>query len=74
VRLYDIDVLGVQSRLTVDGEVQWDSPRGTQGFGGLELRIPLGAVTRHARRQAVAARPAHGRPGAARRRHRLADL
>jgi hypothetical protein len=45
VRLYDIDVLGVQSRLTVDGEVQWDSPRGTQGFGGLELRIPLGAVT-----------------------------
>jgi hypothetical protein len=45
VRLYDIDLLGVQSRLTVDGEVQWDSPRGTQGFGGLELRIPLGAVT-----------------------------
>jgi hypothetical protein len=45
VRLYDLDLLGVQSRLTIDGEVQWDSPRGTQGFGGLELRIPLGAVT-----------------------------
>jgi NAD(P)-dependent dehydrogenase (short-subunit alcohol dehydrogenase family) len=25
--------------------VQWDSPRGIQGFGGLELRIPLGAIT-----------------------------
>ena len=24
--------------------IQWDAPRGTQGFGGLELRIPLGAV------------------------------
>jgi hypothetical protein len=45
VRLYDLDFLGVQSRLTVDGEVQWDSPRGTQAFGGLELRIPLGVVT-----------------------------
>ncbi|MFO1058134.1 MAG: inverse autotransporter beta domain-containing protein [Dongiaceae bacterium] len=45
VRLYDLDFLGVQSRLTFDGEVQWDSPRGTQGFGGLELRIPLGVVT-----------------------------
>jgi hypothetical protein len=44
VRLYDLDVLGVQSRLTVDGEVQWDQPRGTQAFGGLELRIPLGLV------------------------------
>jgi hypothetical protein len=45
VRLYDLDILGTQSRLTFDGEVQWDSPRGTQGFGGLELRIPLGAIT-----------------------------
>jgi hypothetical protein len=45
MRLYDLDFLGVQSRLTVDGEVQWDSPRGTQAFGGLELRIPLGVVT-----------------------------
>jgi hypothetical protein len=45
VRLYDIDILGVQSRLTVDGEIQWDNPRGTQAFGGLELRIPLGVVT-----------------------------
>jgi hypothetical protein len=45
VRLYDLELLGVQSRLTIDGEVQWDSPRGTQGFGGLELRIPLGVVT-----------------------------
>ncbi|MFO1057278.1 MAG: hypothetical protein U1E53_09960, partial [Dongiaceae bacterium] len=45
VRLYDLDFLGVQSRLTINGEVQWDNPRGTQAFGGLELRIPLGAVT-----------------------------
>ena len=45
VRLYDIDFLGMQSRLTINGEVQWDNPRGTQAFGGLELRIPLGAVT-----------------------------
>jgi hypothetical protein len=45
LRLYDLDFLGVQSRLTVNGEVQWDSPRGTQALGGLELRIPLGAVS-----------------------------
>jgi hypothetical protein len=45
VRLYDLDLLGVQSRLTLNGEVQWDEVRGTQGLGGLELRIPLGAVT-----------------------------
>src|SRR5882757_562277 len=45
-RLYDIDFLGLQSRLTAQGVVQWDSPRGIQGFGGLELRIPLGALTR----------------------------
>src|SRR5882724_3390835 len=44
-RLYDIDFLGLQSRLTAQGVVQWDSPRGIQGFGGLELRIPLGAIT-----------------------------
>jgi hypothetical protein len=44
-RLYDIDFLGMQSRLTAQGIVQWDSPRGVQGFGGLELRIPLGAIT-----------------------------
>jgi hypothetical protein len=45
VRLYDIDILGTQSRLTINGEIQWDQPRGTQAFGGLELRIPLGTVT-----------------------------
>src|SRR5262245_37892529 len=44
-RLYDIDFLGMQSRLTAQGVVQWESPRGVQGFGGLELRIPLGAIT-----------------------------
>src|SRR5882724_8975674 len=44
-RLYDIDFLGLQSRLTAQGVVQWDQPRGVQGFGGLELRIPLGAIT-----------------------------
>ena len=44
-RLYDIDFLGLQSRLTAQGVIQWDQPRGTQGFGGLELRIPLGIVT-----------------------------
>src|SRR5215831_16426829 len=44
-RLYDIDFLGLQSRLTAQGVIQWDQPRGTQGFAGLELRIPLGALT-----------------------------
>src|SRR6266478_4497307 len=44
-RLYDIDFLGMQSRLTAQGVVPWDTPRGIQGFGGLELRIPLGAIT-----------------------------
>ena len=31
-RLYDIDFLGLQSRLTAQGVIQWDSPRGTQGW------------------------------------------
>jgi hypothetical protein len=44
-RLYDIDLLGLQSRLTLDGEIQWDQVRGTQALGGLELRIPLGMIT-----------------------------
>ena len=44
-RLYDIDFLGLQSRLTAQGVIQWDQPRGTQGWGGLELRIPLGMLT-----------------------------
>jgi uncharacterized protein YuzE len=42
LRLYDLDLLGVQSRLTAQGLVQWDDHRGTIGGGGLELRIPLG--------------------------------
>ena len=41
---------GLQSRLTAQGIVQWDQPRGTQGFGGLELRIPLGGSTGSRRR------------------------
>jgi Inverse autotransporter, beta-domain len=32
-RLYDIDFLGLQSRLTAQGVIQWDQPRGTQGWG-----------------------------------------
>src|SRR5262249_12607864 len=43
-RLYDLDLLGLQSRLTVDGTVQWDDHQGVQGWGGLELRIPLGGI------------------------------
>jgi hypothetical protein len=44
VRLYDLDLLGLQSRLTAEGLVQWDDRRGTIGGGGLELRIPLGGL------------------------------
>ena len=29
------------SRITLGGEVQWDDPRGVQGFGSVALRIPI---------------------------------
>ncbi|MEX0731960.1 MAG: inverse autotransporter beta domain-containing protein [Aquisalimonadaceae bacterium] len=41
-RLYDLAILPTGSRLTAGVEVQRDDPRGTQGFGVLTLRVPLG--------------------------------
>jgi hypothetical protein len=29
------------SRITLGGEVQWDDPRGTQGYGSVALRVPI---------------------------------
>jgi len=40
--VYDLDILGPQSRLTLDGEVAHDDVRGTTGYVGATLRIPLG--------------------------------
>lgn len=45
-RLYDPPVLPTGSRLTAGVEIQRDDPRGTQGFGVLTLRIPLGSGAR----------------------------
>lgn len=42
LRLFDVSLLGEGSRLTFSGEYQWDEPRGSQGFGGLHMQIPLG--------------------------------
>ena len=45
VTVYDLDVLGNQSRLTLDGEIAHDDVRGTTGFAGATLRIALGNFT-----------------------------
>lgn len=39
--IYDIDFLGPQSRLQIQGEVRHDPVRQTSGFIGVTLRIPL---------------------------------
>ena len=43
VDIYDIDALGAQSRVTVTGQISHDDLRGTTGYVGASLRIPLGA-------------------------------
>lgn len=43
VDIYDIDALGTQSRITVSGQISHDDVRGTSGYVGASLRIPLGA-------------------------------
>ena len=43
VDIYDIDMLGAQSRLTLEGQVSHDNVRGTSGYVGASLRIPIGA-------------------------------
>jgi hypothetical protein len=42
--VYDLDILGNQSRFTVGGEIAHDDVRGTTGFIGATLRIPLGDI------------------------------
>lgn len=42
VNVFDLDMLGSQSRLTFNGEVAHDDVRGTTNFIGASLRIPLG--------------------------------
>lgn len=43
VDIYDIDALGTQSRVMVTGQVSHDDVRGTTGYVGASLHIPLGA-------------------------------
>ncbi len=45
LRMFDLDFLGAQSRLTFEGEVQHDQVRDTTAFAGLSLRVPLSAAT-----------------------------
>jgi hypothetical protein len=40
--LYNLDLFGQQSRLIVTGEVTHDDVRGTSGYAGVSLHIPLG--------------------------------
>ena len=42
VDVYDIDVLGTQSRITLSGKITHDDARGTDGYLGMSVRIPLG--------------------------------
>ncbi|HXL98922.1 MAG TPA: inverse autotransporter beta domain-containing protein, partial [Rhizomicrobium sp.] len=41
VNVFDLDDIGPQSRLSFEGEIAHDSVRGTTGFVGATLRIPL---------------------------------
>jgi hypothetical protein len=41
--VYDLDIIGNQSRVTLNGQIAHDDVRGTTGSFGLTLRIPLGA-------------------------------
>lgn len=45
LRLFDLDLLGEGSRVTLAGQVQHDSVRGTQGLAMVSLRVPLGIRT-----------------------------
>ncbi|HKD22281.1 MAG TPA: hypothetical protein VKB71_09715, partial [Rhizomicrobium sp.] len=45
VTVYDLDVLGNQSRLTLAGEIAHDDVRGTTGVVGATLRVALGNFT-----------------------------
>ena len=42
-RLYDLPLLGAGSRLVLEGIVQYDNLRETQGIAAITLRIPFGA-------------------------------
>src|SRR5215469_6113663 len=42
VTVYDLDVIGNQSRLSANAEIAHDDVRGTTGFFGATLTIPLG--------------------------------
>jgi hypothetical protein len=42
MRLFDLAFLGDGSRLTASAEFQHDDVRDSQGFGGIQVQIPLG--------------------------------
>lgn len=42
LRLFDVPWLGIDSRVVLGGEVQYDDVRGVEGTGLVTLRIPLG--------------------------------
>jgi hypothetical protein len=51
--VYDLDIIGNQSRLTVDGQISHDDVRGTTGSVGVTLRIPLGSYSGSSGAQAL---------------------
>ncbi len=51
--VYDLDIIGNQSRLTVDGQIEHDDVRGTTGSFGVTLRIPLGSYSGSSGAQAL---------------------
>lgn len=44
LQLHDLAFMGDGSRLTASLETAWDAPRGLQGAGLLQVRIPLGTL------------------------------
>lgn len=47
LRLFDLPWFGIDSRVVLGGEVQYDDVRGTQTIGTVTLRIPLGPAPLH---------------------------
>ena len=54
-RLNDIDLIGGNSRLTIDAQIRDDDVRGTDASAGIRIRVPFGGVPSNRRGDRLAA-------------------
>ncbi len=73
LRLFDLDLLGAGSRVTLSGEVQWDEVRETEGFGGVFVQVPLGKWRRDDSGRGTPFGPAPGYSQLSRLERRMLD-